>query len=376
MRGRRIAVLVVAALTLVAVAVASYARALRTELEAASAYSLTLMELRAATLTGYLETVRSEVILWSHRPALREALRELKRGWDALPGDRSTLLQRLYIDENPHPPGRKHELLQAGDGSLYSAVHAIVHPRGRRFLEHHDYHDVFVFDVEGNLLYTVFKKRGFATNLETGPWADTGLGRAFRAARDASEADFVVFTDFESFEPSDGEPASFVASPVRDEDGSPLGVLAVQVPVDRINEIMHFTGGMGETGETYIVGEDLLMRSVSRFSDTTTILGTRVDTEAARRALAGEIGVNAVTDYRGVSVLSAYGPLEFEGLRWAILAEIDEAEVKERALEPRRLLASILFGTAAIAAVTGLILTYMMGRAERPESWTKGIEGI
>jgi methyl-accepting chemotaxis protein len=366
-------VLLIAALTLVAVTVASFVRAERSEFERASAHSQTLMELRRDALEDYLETIRSEVTLWSGRPALREALRELKRGWDALPGDRSQLLQRLYVDENPHPTGQKQELLQAGDGSLYSGIHGLVHPRGRRFLANLGYYDAFLFDIEGNLIYTAFKERDFATNLDVGPWADTGLGRAFRAARDAKEADFIVFTDFAPYEPSNGEPAGFVASPVRDEDGSSLGVLALQVPLNRINMIMQFTGGMGDTGETYIVGEDRLMRSDSRFSDTTTILKTRVETEATRRALAGETGVDIVVDYRGVPVLSAYGPLEFEGVRWAVIAEIDEAEIKQRALEPRRLLASVLFGTAAIAAVAGLVLTYMMGRAERPESWTEGL---
>ena len=135
---------------------------------------------------------------------------------------------------------------------------------------------------------------------------------------------------------------------------------------------MQYAGGM-ETAETYIVGEDLLMRNDSRFSDSTTILKTRADTEAVRRALAGETGVDMITDYRGVVSLAAYSPLEFEGLRWAIVAEIDEAEIKRRAREPNRLLASILFGTAAVAAVTGLVFMFMMGRAERPEAWTEGI---
>ena len=62
---------------------------------------------------------------------------------------------------------------------------------------------------------------------------------------------------------------------------------------------MRFTGGMGEAGETYIVGEDLLMRSDSRFSDTTTILRTGVDSETVRRALAGETGVYMAEDYSG-----------------------------------------------------------------------------
>jgi methyl-accepting chemotaxis protein len=368
--SRRALVLILATLSLVAVAVVSYARALRTELDDAGGYALTLMELRQSALKDYLETIRSELILWTDRPALRDALVELKRGWDRLPGDRTELLQRLYIDESPYPEGEKHRLAAADDGSLYSQVHNAVHPRALRFLEEHEYHEVFLFDTDGNLIYTVYKEPDFATNLSDGPWRETGLGRAFRAARDAKTEESVAFTDFEGYEPSENEPASFMASPVWSNDGAPIGVMAVQIPVGRINEIMRFTGGMGETGETYIVGEDLLMRSDSRFSDTTTILRTGVHSETVRRALAGETGVEIAEDYRGAPVLSAFGPLDFEGVRWAVMAEIDEQEVRKLALEPRRLLANVFFGLAAIAALAALLYTYLASRAERPEPWT------
>ncbi len=369
--SRRSVVLALAALTFLVVVFASYARTVRSEVDDASGYLLTLMELRSSALEDYLETIRSEITLWSHREALRGAIVELEQGWDQLPGDRTEMLQRLYIDDNPFPEGERDRFQAAGDGSLYSRVHEAVHPRALRFLENHGYYDAFLFDPEGNLTYTAFKERDFATNLDTGRWRDTGLGRAFRAARDAESANFVVFTDFEPYEPSNGEPASFVASPVRAEDGSLVGVLAFQVPVNRINEIMQFTGGMGETGETYIVGQDLLMRSDSRFADSSTILRTSVDTETARRGLAGETGVDVVDDYQGVPVLSAYGPLEFEGLHWAVMAEIDEQEVRRRAREPRRLLATAFLGLAAISAIAALFITYLMGRAEKPEPWKR-----
>lgn len=368
--SRRALVFALAGLTLAAVVVVTYTRVVRAEVDDASRYYLTLMELRGSALEDYLRTIRSEVVLWSDREALRGAIVELEHGWDRLPGNRTEMLQRLYIDENPYPEGRRHMLIAADDASLYTQVHASVHPRALRFLENHGYYDLFLFNPEGDLVYTAFKERDFATNFDSGPWKDTELGRAFREAREAESDDFVVFTDFEPYEPSNGEPASFVASPVRAEDGSLAGVLAFQVPVDRIDQIMQFTGGMGETGETYIVGDDLLMRSNSRFADSTTILRVSVDTETVRRALAGGTGVEITDDYRGVPVLSAYGPLEFEGVRWAVMAEIDEQEVMGRAREPKRILASVFLGLATISALAGALLTYLMGHRERPEPWT------
>ena len=48
-----------------------------------------------------------------------------------------------------------------------------------------------------------------------------------------------------------------------------IGALAIELPIDRVNEVMTVGGqwdanGLGKTGETYLVGRDGLMRSISR----------------------------------------------------------------------------------------------------------------
>ncbi len=311
---------------------------------------LLLMDLRTSTLEHYLETTRSEVALWSGHGPPRERLLQFARAWGALGADASSALKRLYIENNPYPAGEKHKLIDAEDGSAYSRVHALLQSGMPVFLETHDYYDIFLIDPDGNILFAYFKEEDFATNLVTGRCRDTDMGYFFRAAREASDSNFLAFSDFEPYEPSDGAPASFLASPIRDDEGVLRGVLAIQISVGGINEIMQFTEGMGETGETYVVGEDLLMRSDSRFSRSSTILKTTVDTEAARRALAGESGADIISDYRGVEVVSAYGPLEFEGVRWAVLAEVDFAEVLAPA---RRLRRALLLTSLALLALVG-----------------------
>ncbi len=189
------------------------------------------------------------------------------------------------------------------------------------------YYDIFLFDADGNLVYTVFKESDFATNLVTGPWKDSDLGSAFRAARDNPRPGFQAFFDFKAYAPSNGAPAAFVSTPVLGADGHLLGVFAVQMPIGEMNTIMQDTAGLGETGETYLVGGDRLMRSNSRFSEEPTLLKRTVDTEAVRLALKGESDVALLPDYRGETVFSAYQPLTFAGVTWAMLAEIGEAEL-------------------------------------------------
>ena len=322
---------------------------------------LALMHVRRNALHEYLRSVLEETRFWNKNRVMRSALVEFAAAWKEL-SEPETTLQRLYIDDNPFPEGEKDNLEYATDGSVYSEVHSRYHYWLRSFLLHRGVYDVFLFDPNGNLVYTSFKERDFATNLVTGEWKDTDLGRAFRKARENPYPSYVAFFDFSPYGPSHGAPASFFASAVLDDAGTLLGVLAFQIPADRINEIMQVTAGMGESGETYAVGTDLLMRSDSRFSEEPTTLKTRVDTRTVSLALDGESGMDVVADYRGVPVFSAYGPLDFEGVRWAVMAEIDEAEVQQPVARIRNwvLLASII--GAPLATLLGLVGIRATGR--------------
>jgi methyl-accepting chemotaxis protein len=305
-----------------------------------------LMTLRRSSLRQYWDTVQAEVAFWSTAPVVLNSLADLREGWNALGDDASERLQRLYVDENPHPLGARRALASAADGSAYSAAHAALHLVARRFVEYRGYYDFFLISPEGDVLYTVEKEDDFATSLVDGAWRDSGLAESFVRARDEAAEGAVVFTDLARYRPSADEPAMFAATAIREDDGELLGVLAVQLPIERLREIMQFTAGMGESGETYLVGEDLLMRSDSRFSEESTILRTTVDTETVRRALRGESGADVTDDYRGIAVLSAYAPIDHAGKRWAVMAEIDRAEVLEPVRSARGLLA--LGGLAAL----------------------------
>lgn len=321
----------------------------RARIRSAQSELVLLNTLRVSTLRQYWNTVDAEVVFWGLAPRVHAALSEVGGGWSALGDGADKTVRRLYIDENPHPLGARRKLASAGDGSAYSAAHAALHPVARRFVEYRGYYDFFLISPEGDVVYTVEKEDDFATNLIDGPYRETGLAEAFLAARDRAADGAVAFTDLARYAPSAEEPAMFAATAIRGHDGVLLGVLAVQLPIERIREIMQFTAGMGESGETYLVGEDGLMRSDSRFSETSTILSTAVDTETVARALRGESGVDVTDDYRGIPVLSAYSPIDRNGHRWAVMAEIDRAEVLAPLRETRQLTA--LGGLAVLLMV-------------------------
>lgn len=288
-----------------------------------------LQALRRGALEEYFSTVRAEIKFWSLNEEVRRGLADLEAGWKKLGDSAGAKLRALYITDNPYPLGWRRQLERALDDSDYSSAHATLHDTARRLVGERGYYDFFLIDPQGNVIYTVEKEADYATNLNSGAFRETGLAEAYRRAVDASVRGSVVLTDMERYAPSADAPAMFAAAAILSRRSEVLGVLAMQVPIDPIRDIMQFTGGMGRTGETYLVGEDLLMRSDSRFSHESTILRVQVDTDTAVRALKGEQGAKFTDDYRGIEVLSAYGPMELDGFRWAVMAEIDRAEVIE-----------------------------------------------
>ena len=126
---------------------------------------------------------------------------------------------------------------------------------------------------------------------------------------------------------------------------------------------MRFTAGMGDTGETYLVGPDGLMRSQSRFSDTPTLLETKVDNPSVRDGRSGKSGARIVADYRGIPVLSVYAPLDFGGQAFVLLAEIDKAEVLGETKPAIVVAASVLSGL--VAGLLVLLLYWLMRPARR-----------
>ena len=236
-----------------------------------------------------------------------------------------------------------------------------------KFNEQNGYYDLFLVHPEGEVFYSVEQEADYGTNILTGPYSDSSLGEAVREAIDTRD---LSFGDFRPYEPSGGEPAAFIAEPIVHGNSTEL-IVAVQLPLDEINAIMQERSGMGETGETYAVGPEHLMRSDSYLDPQYHSVSASfanpdtgsVETAAARAALAGEEDARLITDYTGSTVLSAYGPLDVYDTTWALLSEINEAEVTA----PMRELAySILIAGIVIAAIVALSAYFVASMISRP----------
>jgi methyl-accepting chemotaxis protein len=132
----------------------------------------TVVSDRALALEHYLKAIRTDLVTLSSSPVAYEAITEFKADWEALSGEGAQkTLQAAYITDNPNPTGSKDELDRADGAERYHTTHGHFHPWYRSFLRAKGFYDIFLFDTDGNLLYTVFKELDYATNLVNGEHA-------------------------------------------------------------------------------------------------------------------------------------------------------------------------------------------------------------
>jgi class 3 adenylate cyclase len=252
-------------------------------------------------------------------------------------------------------PNNGIDMDDARDGSPWSAANARFNDFFREIVQQFQFEDALLLDTRGNIVYSAYKGVDLGTNILDGPFSEDGFQDAYQKVLASNAVDFVAVTDFGDYQPAD-EPTAWMLAPAGPR-GRVQGVLALQFPISKINNLMTAnrqweSAGMGQTGETILVGPDNLMRSDSRLFLTDpelfrrdvveagtspdiadesirqggTTLVQPIDSEAIRLAQRGQAGTIIEDDYLGRRTLQAYGPVDLHGLHWSIVAKVDTDE--------------------------------------------------
>lgn len=190
----------------------------------------------------------------------------------------------------------------------------------RHYVENYgEFYDILFVDETGVVFHSVKKESDYGKSLLEGDLARSNIGKALRERGQKS------FVEYGYYDPSQ-EPAAFFITPLS-EGGRLLGWFVLQCPINRVNAILTDRRGLGRSGEVYLVNQERLMLSESRFIEDSTILKLKVDTEAVRDGMKNETGQRIIRDYRGKRVFSSYLRFEVFNAQWLVITEMDEAEV-------------------------------------------------
>ncbi|MGH7125024.1 MAG: cache domain-containing protein, partial [Stellaceae bacterium] len=316
---------------------------------------LALLQARTITVSEFLESIQRDLRIQATNPFVIEALSSFLAARADLGAGANAKLHDAYVTKNPFPIAQRGRFEPASDTSSSGVAHRHFHPQLRNFTERYGFRDMLLLDLDGNVVYSVKKRDDFASSLSEAPHQTGGLARVHREALANAISGNEAFVDFVPYDPGGGEPTGFIAVMMYDEGHRPAGVLAFEMPVDRINRLMQMGAGLGRTGETLIVGSDRLLRSASRLDSSSTILRQRISIDALSRAFAGESGLAISQEKRAdgseVAVLVAFQPIDFLGTRWVIAAkaDLDEVYAPVRAMRDRAIVNG--FGIAVLVAL-------------------------
>ncbi|MBV7296346.1 methyl-accepting chemotaxis protein [Enterovibrio paralichthyis] len=277
----------------------------------------------------------------------------------------SIALQNAYISNNHYPVGQKDQLRQAGTTN-YDLVHKEYHADFRQYVSNFGFYDIFLVDLAtGNVVYSVFKEIDFASNLEDGPYAQSGLGKVFGTLKQkiqSGEEIETVFNDYAQYLPSYDSPAGFAATPVY-INGVPKAALIIQLPLDQISAVMNKDYGLGRSGESYIIGTDRKLRSDTFRSDTMTVVNSfrnnlTLNSEAIDYALESGAPFSPVAfhgeNYRDKDVFTVFNRMQIgDDTSWIVVVEQEVGEALAAAFYLKvvyLIMAVILVGLVILSA--------------------------
>ena len=300
-----------------------------------------------AIVTTYIVSTESKkVMLEEHYSSLVSARESKANQIQNFFSERLGDLRVLALNANVHDLTLNlidaHKKLGVGATDPYPVDNPIVQEHTAHedkffqfYAKEYGYYDVFVICAKhGHVMYSQARESDYGANLSSGSLKNSGLGELYRKVKELKRP---VFVDMAPYAPSNDAPAMFLGAPIY-IDGEMKSILALQISDAAINKIMQFREGYGTSQEDYLIGQDKLMRSDSYLDPKGHSLKAsfanpssgKVDSQTSNEALSGKKGIDLTIDYNGNSVLSAYAPIKIgQDLKWAILSEIDEAEVME-----------------------------------------------
>ena len=211
---------------------------------------------------------------------------------------------------------------------------------------------------------------GYSTGHSVGE--DESTTKYFLAC-DANKAneEFTYLTDFERS--SDGMFVYItISSVVYDNFETYIGVIVAYLDFNHIENIIHATSGMGNSGETYLINFEGYWLTTSNFDWYITeegyedieeiVLREQITTTGVQLALEqkADVDVSSNKDYRGVPVMGSYGYMDIndEDQPWVLVAEIDVSE----ALAVPNDLMTISIWIVVIVAIIVAILGYVIAK--------------
>ncbi|MBF0427740.1 MAG: GAF domain-containing protein, partial [Magnetococcales bacterium] len=337
---------------------------------------LTLLPLGVVSWRGYTEAI--DAMHTSATQKLTTAVELKSQAIEAFFDEHEKDLHALSISRtNLHFLNELRTAWQASTTPVESFVQSftwsvLVEKEGidlKEFMATHKNHNIFLVEPGGAVLFSVNPDPLLGSNLLTDTKKHPRLSQAFHRAINQGIS---TFSDLELTESGDSH--GYLIRRIVTESGETAGAVIIQLNMTPLLSLMENHAGFGETGETFLIGHDLLMRSNSRFTKNS-IMRTKADTKITRQWLTEDttkeknsswegtiirVMPETFSDYRGVEVLGIYADLGFlmpMNVHWALIAKLNASEFYAPATHLRNQILFIFLLTAILVILAAQGIT-------------------
>jgi CheY-like chemotaxis protein/signal transduction histidine kinase/HAMP domain-containing protein len=201
--------------------------------------------------------------------------------------------------------------------------------------------DIYFIDKEGNILFSQKQNEDLGANIFSGKLSHT---RFSTMAREVLDKNKTLFSDLELYFPENNSVRGFIGTPLKNKRGETIGVYVFQITLDQIKKVLRSDLDLGETGASFILGEDLLMRTGSRFDSDSVVLRKKITTDLAKRwdhyihrnvsnadslVMIQNERMHNYANEHNIWVYGIYRNIDFLeelGVHWAVFEEIEHVE--------------------------------------------------
>jgi len=241
-------------------------------------------------------------------------------------------------------------------GAAYRAAAARADDNLRHSVQSDNFHDLLLIDLAGNVVFSMANEVDLGANLGDSAHRDSELARGFALALRSLQTHLSRFVPYA---PSNNRPAAFVLVPVL-EDGVAIGVLALQLDVNRLQAVASDRTGLGRSGETLLaqdIGGEAVFTAPLRHVPQAAFryrVPTRSPALPIQRVLRGEHGSGFLRDYVDTEVAAAWRYLP--SLGWGMVVKIDAEEALAPAAQLRHITYAVVLAFLVLSALAALYL--------------------
>lgn len=309
---------------------------------------ISVIQSRSASIVTFFDSIEKDLDAMVHTTDLLESYSDLKK-----------FHAKMEVGANDDFPV---------DSDEYNEIWNSHNDYFTNYINTKGYGDIYLMcSAHGHIMFNITKKSDIGGNLGAGDLKGTALSKLWAKVNKTKKFSIV---DIEHYGPNNNQGTMFAGIQHVKADGTTMGVLAVQIPIQVLSDIMNIRSGLGDSASTYIVGSDpdgttSLRNNREKDGKTTEILTKKSDVVIEKILASTDNNVILQEKIGSTGKVELVGGelITIDDFQWATIMTISKKEILENYTA---LLSSIIMISIAILIISTIAILIFANYFTKP----------